>query len=304
MKNFFHFRNHIPTLIPNLNHKNRLNLPLRLQSLANAVKPFGRQSKLSPHLPHAGLPKTDRSRLIPNDILAPQILNQHQHVKRIGHRIQRPSIVSPHIIRVPKSYLHLHINGPPVRIQAHHANPSPSKRRPDIHIQPHIALLDRFQHRLILFGIARARLAFVREHAYNMFSTHAEVLAKFKILAAQPPSAGLWCFWPPRPTPNEVRMLDGAIPEGLTFDDVLLLPGKSSVMPAQVDTRTCLTRRIAINIPIVASAMDTVTDARLAIAISRQGGLGFVHRNMSIERQVEEVDKVKRSESGMIVDPV
>jgi IMP dehydrogenase len=99
-------------------------------------------------------------------------------------------------------------------------------------------------------------------------------------------------------------MLDGAIPEGLTFDDVLLLPGKSSVMPAQVDTRTCLTRKIAINIPIVASAMDTVTGSRLAIAISRQGGLGFVHRNMSIERQVEEIDKVKRSESGMIVDPV
>jgi len=99
-------------------------------------------------------------------------------------------------------------------------------------------------------------------------------------------------------------MLDGAIPEGLTFDDVLLLPGKSSVMPAQVDTRTCLTRKIAINIPIVAAAMDTVTGSRLAIAISRQGGLGFVHRNMSIERQVEEVDKVKRSESGMIVDPV
>ena len=99
-------------------------------------------------------------------------------------------------------------------------------------------------------------------------------------------------------------MLDGAIPEGLTFDDVLLLPGKSSVMPAQVDTRTCLTRKIAINIPIVAAAMDTVTGSRLAIAISRQGGLGFVHRNMSIERQVEEIDKVKRSESGMIVDPV
>jgi IMP dehydrogenase len=99
-------------------------------------------------------------------------------------------------------------------------------------------------------------------------------------------------------------MLDGSIPEGLTFDDVLLLPGKSSVMPAQVDTRTCLTRRIAINIPIVAAAMDTVTGSRLAIALSRQGGLGFVHRNMSIDRQVEEVDKVKRSESGMIVDPV
>ncbi|HXW17748.1 MAG TPA: IMP dehydrogenase, partial [Candidatus Acidoferrales bacterium] len=99
-------------------------------------------------------------------------------------------------------------------------------------------------------------------------------------------------------------MIDGAIPEGLTFDDVLLLPGKSSILPAQVDTRTCLTRKIALNIPVVAAAMDTVTDSRLAIAIARQGGLGFVHRNMTLERQVEEVDKVKRSESGMIVDPV
>src|SRR5271169_1868329 len=99
-------------------------------------------------------------------------------------------------------------------------------------------------------------------------------------------------------------MIEGAIPDGLTFDDVLLLPGKSTVLPAQADTRTCVTRKIPLNIPIVASAMDTVTDARLAIAISRQGGLGFIHRNMSIERQAEEVDKVKRSESGMIVDPV
>lgn len=99
-------------------------------------------------------------------------------------------------------------------------------------------------------------------------------------------------------------MIDGAIPEGLTFDDVLLLPGKSSVLPAQADTRTCLTRTISLNIPIVSAAMDTVTDSRLAIAISRQGGIGFIHRNMSIERQAEEVDKVKRSESGMIVDPV
>ncbi len=99
-------------------------------------------------------------------------------------------------------------------------------------------------------------------------------------------------------------MIEGAIPEGLTFDDVLLLPGKSSVLPAQADTRTCLSRKIALNIPIVAAAMDTVTDSRLAIAIARQGGLGFIHRNMSIERQAEEVDKVKRSESGMIVDPV
>jgi IMP dehydrogenase len=99
-------------------------------------------------------------------------------------------------------------------------------------------------------------------------------------------------------------MIDGAIPEGLTFDDVLLLPGKSSVMPTQADTRTCLARNVPLNIPIVAAAMDTVTDSRLAIAIARQGGIGFIHRNMSIERQAEEVDRVKRSESGMIVDPV
>src|ERR1700726_590708 len=99
-------------------------------------------------------------------------------------------------------------------------------------------------------------------------------------------------------------MIEGAIPEGLTFDDVLLLPGKSSVLPTQTDTRTCLSRKISLNIPIVAAAMDTVTDARLAIAIARQGGIGFIHRNMSIERQAEEVDRVKRSESGMIVDPV
>src|ERR1700720_2569223 len=99
-------------------------------------------------------------------------------------------------------------------------------------------------------------------------------------------------------------MTDGAIPEGLTFDDVLLLPGKSSVLPTQADTRTRLARHVPLNIPIVAAAMDTVTDSRLAIAIARQGGIGFIHRNMSVARQAEEVDRVKRSESGMIVDPV
>lgn len=99
-------------------------------------------------------------------------------------------------------------------------------------------------------------------------------------------------------------MIDGAIPEGLTFDDVLLLPGKSSILPAQADTRTCLSRKISLNIPIIAAAMDTVTDGRLAIAIARQGGIGFIHRNMPIDKQAEEVDRVKRSESGMIVDPV
>jgi IMP dehydrogenase len=99
-------------------------------------------------------------------------------------------------------------------------------------------------------------------------------------------------------------MIEGPIPEALTFDDVLLLPGKSTILPTQADTRTCLSRRISLNIPIVAAAMDTVTDARLAIAIARQGGIGFIHRNMSVDRQAEEVDRVKRSESGMIVDPV
>src|SRR5579872_7071489 len=99
-------------------------------------------------------------------------------------------------------------------------------------------------------------------------------------------------------------MIDGPIPEGLTFDDVLLLPGKSSILPTQVDTRTCFTRKISINIPLASAAMDTVTESNLAVAIARQGGIGIVHRNMAIDRQAEEVDRVKRSESGMIVDPV
>ena len=98
--------------------------------------------------------------------------------------------------------------------------------------------------------------------------------------------------------------MEGPITEALTFDDVLLLPGKSSVLPSEADTRTCLTRKIALNIPMVSAAMDTVTESRLAIAMARQGGLGFIHRNMTPDRQAEEVDRVKRSESGMIVDPV
>src|SRR5271169_4632263 len=99
-------------------------------------------------------------------------------------------------------------------------------------------------------------------------------------------------------------MILEAIPEGLTFDDVLLQPARSGVLPANTDTRTCLTRHIAMNIPIVSSAMDTVTESHLAIALAQQGGIGIIHRNMSVERQAEEVDRVKRSESGMIVDPV
>jgi IMP dehydrogenase len=92
--------------------------------------------------------------------------------------------------------------------------------------------------------------------------------------------------------------------EGLTFDDVLLVPAESSVLPNEVSTRTQLTRSIELSIPIVSAAMDTVTEARLAIALAREGGLGVVHRNLSIAEQVAEVDKVKRSEAGMIVEPV
>ena len=92
--------------------------------------------------------------------------------------------------------------------------------------------------------------------------------------------------------------------EGLTFDDVLLVPAHSEVLPNDVSTETRLTRSIRLQIPIVSAAMDTVTEARLAIALAREGGLGVVHRNLSIEAQAAEVDKVKRSESGMIVEPV
>src|SRR5579864_8779177 len=92
--------------------------------------------------------------------------------------------------------------------------------------------------------------------------------------------------------------------EGLTFDDVLIVPAASSVLPRDVSTQTRLTRTITINIPVISAAMDTVTEGRLAIALAREGGLGVIHRNLSIEDQAQEVDKVKRSESGMITDPI
>jgi IMP dehydrogenase len=97
---------------------------------------------------------------------------------------------------------------------------------------------------------------------------------------------------------------DRFVQQGLTFDDVLLLPAESEVNPAEVDVSTYLTRDIKLNIPLISSPMDTVTEARLAIAIAQEGGLGVIHRNLSIEQQAEEVDKVKRSESGMILDPI
>lgn len=99
-------------------------------------------------------------------------------------------------------------------------------------------------------------------------------------------------------------MLDQKIKEGLTFDDVLVLPAKTDVIPAQTNVSTKLSRNISINIPMVSSAMDTVTESKMAITLAQQGGIGIIHRNMPVEKQTEEVDKVKRYESGMIVDPI
>src|ERR671919_96077 len=94
------------------------------------------------------------------------------------------------------------------------------------------------------------------------------------------------------------------IATALTFDDVLLVPQHSTVLPTQVDVSTRLTRNIRLNVPLVSAAMDTVTESRLAIAMAQQGGLGVIHKNLSIEEQASEVDRVKRSESGMIVNPI
>src|SRR5258707_8746565 len=94
------------------------------------------------------------------------------------------------------------------------------------------------------------------------------------------------------------------LPVGLTFDDVLLIPAESSVLPRDIDVSTRLTERITLNIPLVSAAMDTVTESRTAIALAQEGGLGIVHRNLSVTVQAGEVEKVKKFESGMISDPI
>src|SRR5215467_668379 len=99
-------------------------------------------------------------------------------------------------------------------------------------------------------------------------------------------------------------MIHFPVPEALTFDDVLLLPARSDVVPATANTQTHVSRNIRLNIPIISAAMDTVTETHMAIAMAQQGGLGVIHRNLSIDQQANEVDKVKRSESGMIMDPI
>src|SRR5690606_35180922 len=94
------------------------------------------------------------------------------------------------------------------------------------------------------------------------------------------------------------------LPDALTYDDVLLVPAYSEVLPRETDTRTKLTAGIALNIPIVSAAMDTVTESEMAISMALEGGIGFIHKSMTIEEQAEQVRKVKRSQSGLILDPI
>src|SRR6187551_3000947 len=105
-------------------------------------------------------------------------------------------------------------------------------------------------------------------------------------------------------SPNGAAQIGAGLPEALTFDDVLLVPRHSQVLPSQVDVGSQLTTRIRLNVPILSAAMDTVTESRLANAMAQHGGMGIIHKNLSIEEQASEVDRVKRSESGMIVNPI
>ncbi len=117
-------------------------------------------------------------------------------------------------------------------------------------------------------------------------------------------SEGISTTLEPLAPTSDLMSADKLLKQGLTFDDVVLIPDYSAVLPKDADTRTWLTPTIALNIPLISAAMDTVTEARLAIALAREGGIGIIHRNLEIDVQAAEVDKVKRSEAGMIVDPI
>src|SRR5439155_950767 len=114
----------------------------------------------------------------------------------------------------------------------------------------------------------------------------------------------LWRIRPIVTQEDAAEQVAAGLPEALTFDDILLVPRHSQVLPSQVDVGSRLTRRIRLNVPLLSAAMDTVTENRLAIAMAQQGGIGVIHKNLSIEEQASEVDRVKRSESGMIVNPI
>src|SRR5436190_4375747 len=140
--------------------------------------------------------------------------------------------------------------------------------------------------------------------ACSILDSKGQAMSDERVLHEVPPIGGIIIHEAQQPAPAGAARFAEGIDVGLTFDDVLLRPAKSELHPNFVETGTRLTRDIRLNIPIVSSAMDTVTEARLAIAMAQQGGLGVIHKNMPIDAQAEEVDKVKRSEAGMIVDPV
>src|ERR1051326_854513 len=164
-----------------------------------------------------------------------------------------------------------------------------------------MALLDRefHQHR----G-RRCACNFGALRACSILDSKGDAMSDERVLPEVPPISGIIIHEDEQPAPAAATRFDTGIDLGLTFDDVLLRPARSDVHPNFVDVSTRLTRDIRLNIPIISAAMDTVTEARLAIAMAQQGGLGIIHKNMTIEQQAEEVDKVKRSEAGMIVDPV
>src|SRR5690348_9281019 len=171
-------------------------------------------------------------------------------------------------------------------------------------------LEQRLEH-LQIFQVDEDVLAIVRRERLARTLVHARSVTR-----ETPARPVAWCFSRSRrgplstsPVPESPELLPATLPEkfatlSLTYDDVLLLPAASDVIPSVVDTATRVTRNISLRVPLLSSAMDTVTEARMAIAMARQGGVGVLHRNLSIDEQAAQVDLVKRSEAGMITNPV